>query len=69
MKAINDRTMANLDVALEEACRSLPHGGDHEIRREIAQKLLEGAVQGNRTLPGLMEIARAALSEAIRKSA
>lgn len=30
MKALDGRTMANLDVALEEACRSLPHGGDHE---------------------------------------
>ena len=36
---------------------------------EIAQKLLDSAVQGNRTLSGLTEIARAALAEAIRKSA
>jgi hypothetical protein len=69
MKALDDRTMAYLDVALEEACRSLPHGGDHEIRREIAQKLLDSAVQGNRMLSGLTEIARTALVEAIKKSA
>ncbi|PDT88806.1 hypothetical protein CO669_18810 [Bradyrhizobium sp. Y36] len=69
MKALDDRTIANLDVALEEACRSLPHGGDHEIRREVAQKLLDSAIQGNRTLSGLTEIARAALAVAIRKYA
>jgi hypothetical protein len=69
MKTIDNRTMASLDVALEEACRSLPHGGDHEIRREIAQKLLDCAVQGNKTLSGLTEVARVALAEAIKKSA
>ncbi|MHC2535189.1 hypothetical protein ACVJMY_004758 [Bradyrhizobium diazoefficiens] len=69
MKALDDRAMANLDVALEEACRSLPHGGDHEIRREIAQKLLDYAVQGNKTLSGLTEVARVALAEVIKKSA
>ena len=69
MKALDDRTMANLDVALEEACRSLPHGGDHDIRREIAQKLLDCAVQGKKTLSGLTEVARVALAEAIKKSA
>jgi hypothetical protein len=69
MKTLDNRTMASLDVALEEACRSLPHGGDHEIRREIAQKLLDFAVQGNKTLSGLTEVARVALAEAIKKSA
>jgi len=69
MKTLDNRTMASLDVALEEACRSLPHGGDHEIRREIAQKVLDCAVQGNKTLSGLTEVARVALAEAIKKSA
>jgi hypothetical protein len=69
MKTLDNRTMASLDVALEEACRSLPHGGDHEIRREIAQKLLDCAVQGNKTLSGLTEVARVALAEAIKKCA
>jgi hypothetical protein len=69
MKALDDRTKANLDVALEEACRPLPHGGDHELRRQIAEKLIESAIQGNKTLAGLNEVARGALAEAIRKSA
>ncbi|KGT74533.1 hypothetical protein MA20_38750 [Bradyrhizobium japonicum] len=69
MKALDDRTIANLEVALEEACRSLPHGGAHEIRREIAQKLLDSAAHGNKTLSGLIEVARAALAEAIKEFA
>jgi hypothetical protein len=56
-------------IRTREACRSLPHGGDHEFRREIAQKLLNCAVQGNKTLSGLTKLARAALAEAIRNSA
>ncbi len=69
MNGLSDRAMANLDVVLEEACRSLPHGGDHELRKSIAQKLLDSAVAGNTTLAGLTEVARAALTEAMRKSA
>jgi len=37
MTQLDDRTMANLDVVLEEVCRSLPHGGDHELRKAIAE--------------------------------
>jgi hypothetical protein len=69
MKTLDNRTIASLDVALEEACRSLPHGGDHELRREIAQKLLDSAAEGNKTLSGWTEVARAALAETIKKSA
>jgi hypothetical protein len=68
MKQLDDRTMAHLDVVLEEVCRSLPHGGDHELRRRIAEKLLDSAINGNTTLAGLTEVARTALAEASRKS-
>ncbi|MEY9418030.1 hypothetical protein ABIF69_004472 [Bradyrhizobium japonicum] len=43
MTELDDRTMANLDFVLEEVCRSLPHGGDHELRKQIAEKLLQSA--------------------------
>lgn len=33
-----DRTTANLEVVLEEACRHLRDGGDHETRKHIAKK-------------------------------
>jgi hypothetical protein len=69
MTQLDDRTMANLDVVLEEVCRSLPHGGDHGLRKQIAQRPLDSALAGNRTLSGLTEVANAALAEATQKSA
>ena len=67
MKQVDDRTRTNLEVALEETCRSLPHGGDHQLRKWIAQKLLHSAFKGNTTLGGLADVARAALAEATTK--
>ncbi|MGX1167019.1 hypothetical protein AB7M16_003285 [Bradyrhizobium sp. USDA 372] len=69
MRELDDRTKANLDVVLEEACRGLPHGGDHELRRQIAERMLESAVAGNTTLAGLTDVAKAALAEATKRSA
>jgi hypothetical protein len=69
MKQLSDRKMANLDVVLEETCRSLPHGGDHELRKKIARKLLESGEAGNETLAGLTNIAGLALAEETKKSA
>ena len=67
MAKIDERTAANLDVVLEEICRGLPHGGDHESRKHIAQKLLQSAKKGNVTLDGLRNVATHALSELSRR--
>jgi hypothetical protein len=67
MKHLDDRTAANLDVALEDACRSLPHGGDHSFRKRIAQKLLSAARRGNTTLGRLTAVARDAANVAINR--
>jgi hypothetical protein len=70
MKQLDERTKANLDVVLEEACRDLPHGGDHHFRKTIAQKLINSARKGNTTLGGLATVARNAVAEVTaRKSA
>ena len=63
MTRIDERTAANMDVVLEQVCRELPHGGDHERRKLIAQKLLRAAKKGNVTLDGLRDVANRALSE------
>jgi hypothetical protein len=63
MTQLDDRTMANLDVVLEKVCRVLPHGGNHELRKAIAEKLLDSALKGNKTIGGLTEVARSALAE------
>lgn len=46
-----------------------PHGGDHELRKRVAERLLDSALAGNHTLAGLTAVAKAALAEAIQKSA
>jgi hypothetical protein len=61
MIKFNERTAANLDVVLEEVCKDLPDGGDHESRKHIAKKLMQK--KGNVTLDGLRTVARRALSE------
>jgi hypothetical protein len=67
---VDDRTAANLDVVLEEACRGLKHGGDHETRKKIAMKLIQAARKGNTTLGGLKAVADRVLTEIVhRKSA
>jgi hypothetical protein len=70
MTKIDKRTTANMDVALEEACQGLPHGGDHESRKYIAKKLMQTVKKGNVTLDGLRTGAGRALSGlSSRKSA
>ena len=68
MKALDHHTMVHLDVVLEDACRSLPHGGDHATRKKIAQKLLSSARKGNLTIDGLGIVARDAFDRATKQS-
>jgi hypothetical protein len=63
MTKLDDRTVANMDLALEQACRVFPHGGDHEQRKYIAHKMILSALTGNTTFDGLSEVARAAVAE------
>ncbi|MFT4120049.1 hypothetical protein [Bradyrhizobium sp.] len=63
MTELSERTKANMDVVLEETCRQLPHGGDHDSRRFIAERLIEAAQSGRSTLGELGIVARRALAE------
>src|SRR6476646_7243417 len=63
MTKLDDRTIANIEVALEKACRVFPIGGDHESRKYIAQKLKLSAKKGNVTLGALDTIAHSAVQE------
>jgi hypothetical protein len=67
MRRLDERTKARMDVALEDTCREFPHGGDHELRKSVAQKLLLSARKGNTTLDGLSLVARRALIEATKQ--
>ena len=67
MTELSERTRANMDVVLEETCRQLPHGGDHDSRKSIAGRLIEAAQAGHTTLGELGIVARRALAEIISK--
>jgi hypothetical protein len=67
MKQLDARTIANLDVVLEDTCRALPHGGDHALRRRVAKKLLSTARKGHTTLGRLSSVAEAALADALKR--
>ena len=68
MIRLTKKEMARLELALEEACRSMPHGGDHGLRKQIAQAILDSALKGNTTLSGLIEVAQKALVNANNQS-
>ena len=61
MGELNSRVRANMDVVLEPVCAELPHGGDHESRKYIAEQLIEAAETGHGTLGDLTAVARRAL--------
>ena len=63
-ESFNSRTLANMEVALERACKMLSIGAeDHEVRRHIAGKILECAESGDKTLGGLTDAGRIAATE------
>ncbi len=58
---LDERTVANLEVALNRACERFPTElASHEARKRIAAKLLERARHGERTLKGFTDAAIAA---------
>jgi hypothetical protein len=66
---LDERTLANMEVALDAVFRTYPHGGDHESRKHVARKLMHSARKGNTTLGGLTSVAKSALQKiAMRKA-
>jgi hypothetical protein len=66
----DSRTLANMEVALERACRMLAARGEqHTARRYIATKILACANRGDTTLGGLAEAGRIAASALCARTA
>jgi len=63
MTELSERAKANMEVVLEETCRQLPNGGDHESRRFVAERLIQAAKTGHSTLGELGIVARRAVAE------
>ena len=70
----DERTIANMEVALDRACERFPKQlAAHEARKRIAARIVASARRGERTLKGLTDAAMLAAtvigskkSEAIR---
>jgi hypothetical protein len=58
-----DRARANMEAVLDETCRSLPHGGNDEIRAFIAHRLADAVQIGLNTLGELGIVARKAVAD------
>jgi hypothetical protein len=67
MDNLNERTLANMDTVLEETCHGFANGGDHELRRYIAEQLKLNAEKGSVTLIQLRAVAQRALREAVKE--
>jgi len=63
LNKLDGRAIANMDLALEQVCRVFPHGGDHEQRKYVTQKMILSAFSGNTTFDGLSEVASHAVEE------
>ena len=60
----SERTISNMDVALERACRLLPVAFEaHPARNFVAEKIVECASLHTQTLGGLTEAGRRAVAE------
>jgi hypothetical protein len=54
----DERTIANMEVALDRACERFPKQlAAHEARKRVAARILERARRGERTLKGLTDVA------------
>jgi hypothetical protein len=60
---------ARLEYVLDQACADVPGGGSHEMRRLAAEKLVTAAQDGERSLEGLLAVARQALASFAETSA
>jgi hypothetical protein len=62
--SFDSRTLANMEVALESACKGLAVGREeHPVRRHIASSIIKCAKSGDRTLTGLTDAGLVAATE------
>ena len=62
MSEVSTGFKTRLEYVLDQICAETRHGGSHEMRRFIAEKLMAAAVAGDRSLDRLSAVARQALA-------
>jgi hypothetical protein len=71
------RTFANMNVALDLVCETVPHGEDHIVRKRVARQIIKCATSGKTSLGeltaaghrALISLGTAAPSVALERSA
>lgn len=63
MNEFRESIRARLDAVLEQTCSGLLHGGDHDSRKYIAERLAVAAQDGTTHLDELTVVARRAFLE------
>jgi hypothetical protein len=58
----DERTQADMNAVLNELCRRLPNGGDHESRKFVAEQLMQAARTGVSTRSDLRDHGRRAVA-------
>jgi hypothetical protein len=69
MSEVSSGFKARLEYVLDQICDETVHGGSHEMRRFVAEKLMAAAQAGERSLDRLTEIARQALASFLAETA
>jgi hypothetical protein len=62
-ESFDTRTLANMEIALDQACANLPEGQKHRIRRHVAARIARCASMGQRTLAALSQAGQTAAAE------
>lgn len=60
MSEVSSGFKARLEYVLDQICAETMHGGGHEMRRFVAEKLMAAAQAGERSMDRLTEVARQA---------
>jgi hypothetical protein len=63
----DDRTLANMNVALERVCDRSRDGEQHPFRKRVAQSILRSAKAGRVSLAALTAAGKQALSNSAKK--
>ncbi len=68
MDEFDERTRSHIGMVLEEVCDRLPHGGGHETRKFVAERLIDAARFGKTCRDDLLPIALRALLEVTNRT-
>lgn len=60
----DSRTLAAMDMALDQICQAMPHGEEHATRKYVAKHIIKCAESGRTTLAELTAAGQDAFNKA-----